>query len=268
MSTLEQKPGYPNASIKLYEDYDAWKEHRFVELAATFITMTIRDGLFGRNEGMLQFYDNRNIHTKMDGNQIIQISLSNANSHSVYNRPYGIKHFATTVDNKGDNILTVNIEPIHNVENLKFARTFFPNGTESLAEMIRVIYASKTELAPKVDGVNVFVPRVAWTGNIKLYMEYMREIGLTVEDETFPFVWEDLKGIHVQSYEQFIKQDPRQFVVGDINQIGTYVQQMEFGLAYDFQWLTKANKYSRDPMENVTIYSHSFNDKGYKRRPE
>ena len=50
-----QKPGYPNVSIKLYESYDAWKENRFVELAATFTTLTLRDGLFGRNEGMLQF---------------------------------------------------------------------------------------------------------------------------------------------------------------------------------------------------------------------
>ncbi|WWS25172.1 hypothetical protein vBKpnAMK6_00218 [Klebsiella phage vB_Kpn_AM_K6] len=35
-----QRLGYPNISIKLYSGYDAWLANRFVELAATFITLT------------------------------------------------------------------------------------------------------------------------------------------------------------------------------------------------------------------------------------
>lgn len=265
MSQDFQRPGYPNVSIKLFEDYDAWKENRFVELAATFTTLTIRDGLYGTNEGILQFYDNKNIHTKMDGNQIVQISLSNANTSKVFNRLYGIKHFAASVDQKGDNILGLNLEPIHHVENLKFSRTFFPNATESIQEMIRVIYDKKSELAPVVDGVNVYVPKVPWVSDIKTYMEYVREIGLAVDSDTFAFVWEDINGIHLKDYNQIIEQESVEFVVGDINQIGNYVQHMDVGLAYDFQWLTKANRFNRDPMENVTVYSHSFNDKEIQR---
>ncbi|HAX2909439.1 TPA: hypothetical protein JWI84_003076 [Escherichia coli] len=43
-------PGFPNVSIKLYEDYTAFSENRFVELGATFITMTLRDSLRGVKE--------------------------------------------------------------------------------------------------------------------------------------------------------------------------------------------------------------------------
>lgn len=264
--TTNQKPGYPNVSIKLYENYDAWKENRFVELAATFTSLTLRDGLYGRNEGILQFYDNKNIHTKMDGDQIIQISLSNANDTSnIYTRVYGIKHFAVGVDNKGDNIIGVNLEPLHHIRDLKFSRVFFSNATESIIEMMRVLYLDKPEIAPKIDGVNVFVPNVAWVSNLKKYMEYTREIGLVVESETFPFVWEDLTGVHIKDYNQIVDQEAEQFIVGDINQIGSYVQQMDIKLAYDFQWLTKANANERNPMENVTLYSHSFNDKEIQR---
>lgn len=260
-----QKPGYPNVSIKLYESYDAWKENRFVELAATFTTLTLRDGLFGRNEGMLQFYDAKNMHTKMDGEQIVQISLSNANSQIVYNRVYGIKHFATSVDSKGDNIIGIDLEPLHVVEHLKFSRAFFANATETIQEMIRVIYRERTEIAPKVEGINVYVPRVAWVHDLPMYMDYTREVGMAVESETFVFAWEDMTGIHLQDYNQISEADPIKMVVGDISQIGSYVQAMDVGLAYDFIWLSKANRYDRNPMEDVTIYTHSFNDKEIKR---
>lgn len=266
MSNISQRPGYPNVSIKLYEDYDAWKANRFVELAATFTSLTLRDSLSGTNEGMLQFYDNKNIHTKMDGKQIIQISLANANqTETVFNRLYGIKHFAVSVDKKGDNILGCNLQPLHHCKNLKFSRAFFTNGTESIQEMIRVLYIDRTELAPTIDGVNVFVPRVAWVSNLSQYMQYMREIGLSIENESFPFVWEDFGGIHIQDYEQISKQTAIQWVVGDIAQIGPYVQQMDKPLAYDFQWLTKANQFESDPMRDVTFYTHSFNDKEIQR---
>ncbi|EDP8999546.1 baseplate hub subunit, partial [Salmonella enterica subsp. enterica serovar Braenderup] len=97
MSML-QRPGYPNLSVKLFESYDAWSNNRFVELAATITTLTMRDSLYGRNEGMLQFYDSKNIHTKMDGNEIIQISVANANDiNNVKTRIYGCKHFSVSV---------------------------------------------------------------------------------------------------------------------------------------------------------------------------
>lgn len=265
MTKAMQKPGYPNVSVKLYENYDAWKENRFVELGATFTVMTLRDGLYGRNEGMLQFYDTKNIHTKMDSGQIVQISLSNANTDKVFNRVYGIKHFAVSVDEKGDNILGVNLEPLHLVEHLKFSRSFFSNATESIQEMIRVLYLDKPELAPTVEGINVYCPKVAWVSDITNYMEYVREIGLAVDSDQFVFVWEDMLGVHLMDYNQMIGQDVTNFVVGDINQIGTYVGHMEVPLAYEFQWLTKSNKYEREPLNNLTVYSHSFNDKEIQR---
>ncbi|WP_198643107.1 hypothetical protein [Escherichia coli] len=45
-----QRTGFPNVSIKLYQDYEAFSESRFIELGATFITMTLRDSLRGVND--------------------------------------------------------------------------------------------------------------------------------------------------------------------------------------------------------------------------
>ncbi|AZU98541.1 LysM domain protein [Acinetobacter baumannii] len=260
-----QKPGYPNVSIKLYEDYDAWKENRFIELAATFTTLTLRDGLYGINEGVLQFYDSKNLHAKLNGEQIIQISLSNANSKDVITRIYGCNDTAVSVDEKGDNILAFNLRPLHVVEDVKFSRAFFANATESIETMIKSIYNNKAQLAPKVKGLNVYVPRVAWVSTITDYFEYVREVGLSVESETHPFVWEDFTGINISDYKFMIDQKPRVMVVGDPAQIGAYIANMKEQLAYDFTWLAKTNRNVRNPLENVTVYSHSFNDKEIQR---
>lgn len=263
--TIQQKPGYPNLSIKLFEDYEAWGENRFVELAATMTQMTLRDGLFGINEGILQFYDSKNLHTKLSGDQIIQISMSNSNSKDVINRVYGCKDSSVSVDDKGDNIIAFNLAPIHVVENIKFSRAFFANASETLETMVAAIYKDKMSIAPKVNGLNIYVPRVAWVNDILSYMEYTREIGLSVESDTHAFVWEDYKGINIMDYSQMIAQKPRILVVGDPKQIGSYVQEMKNTLAYNFVWESKTNKKVRSPMENVTIYSHSFNDKEIQR---
>lgn len=263
--TEQQRPGYPNVSIKLFEDYDAWGENRFVELAATFTTLTLRDGLYGRNEGILQFYDAKNLHLRMNGEQIVQISVANANSKDVMNRIYGCSHTSVSVDDKGDNIIAINLRPLHHVDDIKFSRAFFANGTETLQEMIKSIYSKRANLAPKVSGLNVYVPRVAWSSTIGMYMDYIREVGLSVESETHPFVWEDIVGINVTDYQSLIAQEATVMAVGDIKQIGSYVQEMQVGLAYEFQWLTKTNAQSRQPLENVTVYSHSFNDKEIQR---
>lgn len=262
---INQQPGYPNISIKLFEDYTAWKEDRFLELAATFTTLTLRDGLYGRNEGILQFYDSVNLHTKLNGEQIIQISVANANTKQVQNRLYGCKNSAVSVDEKGDNIIAFNLAPIHTVDNIKFSRAFFPNGTETLQQMIKSIYSKKADLAPTVDGQNVYCPRVAWTSTIEDYMEYIREVGLSVESETHAFVWQDFSGIHLMDYAQMIAQEPKVMIVGDRNQVGLMVQGLKSELAYDFQWLTKTNANIRQPLENVTVYAHSFNDKAIQR---
>lgn len=263
--TVQQKPGYPNVSIKLYEDYDAWADNRFVELAATFTTLTMRDGLYGRNEGILQFYDNKNMHMKMDGDQIVQISLSNANSKDVVTRLYGVKDSSVSVDSKGDNIIAFNLAPLHVVENVLFSRAFFANATETIQTMIDSIYQKRAEIKPKVEGINIYVPRVAWVNGITEYMDYVREIGISVDSETHAFVWEDISGINITDYKFLIDQKPRVMVVGDQKQVGSYVQHMEYGLAYDFTWLTKTNRNIRNPLTDVTIYSHSFNDKEIQR---
>ena len=260
-----QRPGYPNVSIKLYEDYTAWGENRFIELAATFTTLTLRDGLYGRNEGILQFFDAYNLHTRMNGEQIIQISLANANSDNVMTRIYGSKNTSVSVDSKGDNILAINLEPIHHVVNQKFARTFFQNATESIQEMIRVIYLNKDQIAPNVDGLNAFVPRVPWVSNLKDYMQYVRDVGMSVEQEQFVFTWEDFAGIHVEDYQFIIDQPAIGCVVGDENMIGEYVDQLDSPLVFKFQWLSKTNQFVRNPLENTTFFSHSFNDKALDR---
>ncbi|ANA49534.1 baseplate hub [Salmonella phage vB_SnwM_CGG4-1] len=257
---ITQIPGFPNLSIKLYQDYDSWQTNRYVELAATVITLTMRDGLYGRNEGVLQFFDSKNLHTLMDGRQIIQISVANANSKKVQNRIYGCKHYSVSVDSKGDNILAINLGLIHEIEDLKFSRCFFNDAGESLKEMIGVIYEDKPLIAPAINTINTYVPRVPWTSNITTYKQYVRDIGLAVDNDQFVFVWEDIYGLNMMDYNTMINQETTKVIVGEPRTIGQFVNELEYNLAYDFEWLTKANSHVRDPIFNATIYSHSFMD--------
>ncbi|ARW57617.1 baseplate hub subunit [Serratia phage X20] len=265
MSKSVQRAGYPNVSIKLYQDYDAWLQNRFVELAATFTTLTMRDGLYGNNEGLLQFYDNKNLHTKMDGEQIIQISVANANTQRTISRIYGSKHFSVGVDSKGDNIITIQLAPIHILENLKFSRTFFANASQSIAEMINVIYQDRPLISPVVESLNVYVPKVPWCDNISKYFNFVRDTGLAVDSDQFVFVWEDIQGIRFMDYQQMIAQEAKPFIIGEPRLVGQFVNQLENPIAFDFEWLTKANQHTRNPMTNVTIYAHSFVDKDVTR---
>ncbi|QPB12409.1 baseplate hub subunit [Providencia phage PSTCR6] len=258
---MMQKLGYPNISIKLYQDYDAWLENRFIELAATFVALTIRDGLYGKNEGRLQFYDAKNMHTKLDGDQIIQISVGNANKQQTLTRIYSTKHSTVTVDQKGDNIITLQLCPFHLNKNLKFSRVFFANATESIEEMIKIIYMDCPLLKPTITGMNIHVPRVPWVLGIKEYMDYIRDIGLSVASDQFVFVWEDWGGIKLQDFQSIISQEPKSMVVGEPRTIGMFIDALEVPLAFDFEWLTKSNSYNRNPFENSTIYSFSMLDK-------
>ena len=237
MSML-QRPGYPNLSVKLFDSYDAWSNNRFVELAATITTLTMRDSLYGRNEGMLQFYDSKNIHTKMDGNEIIQISVANANDiNNVKTRIYGCKHFSVSVDSKGDNIIAIELGTIHSIENLKFGRPFFPDAGESIKEMLGVIYQDRTLLTPAINAINAYVPDIPWTST-----------------------FENIMGVNMMDYDMMINQEPYPMIVGEPSLIGQFVQELKYPLAYDFVWLTKSNPHKRDPMKNATIYAHSFLD--------
>ncbi|QOI66402.1 baseplate hub subunit [Erwinia phage FBB1] len=257
---MMQREGYPNISIKLYQSYDAWKQNKFLELGATFITLTMRDGLFGTNEGLLQFYDNLSLHTKMTGEEIIQISVANSNTKKTLSRIYGNMHFSTTIDNKGDNIIVIQLGTIHNIENLKFGRCFYENSSESLNEMISVIYQDRPLLAPAVNGINAYVPRIPWTSTISDYMEYIRQFGLSIESDEFVFVWQDIYGIDMMDYSQMINQEAINFVVGDPQTVGQMAHIQNIPLAFDFVWQTKANQHTRNPINNTTFYTPSFLD--------
>lgn len=263
--TVLQRPGFPNLSIKLYENYDAWLDNRFLELAATVTTLTMRDGLYGRNEGMLQFYDNKNMHTRMNGDQIIQISVANANSKRTLNRIYGCKHFSVSVDSKGDNIIAIQLGLVHEIINLKFSRCFFNDAGESIKEMIGVIYQDTPHIAPAINSINTYVPRVPWTSTLKDYLAWVREISLAVESDQFVFVWEDIYGINMMDYAFMIAQEPIPVVVGEPRQIGQMINELNTDLAYNFEWLTKANQFTRNPMANATFYAHSFLDNQFPR---
>lgn len=260
MSML-QRPGYPNLSVKLFDSYDAWSNNRFVELAATITTLTMRDSLYGRNEGMLQFYDSKNIHTKMDGNEIIQISVANANDiNNVKTRIYGCKHFSVSVDSKGDNIIAIELGTIHSIENLKFGRPFFSDAGESIKEMLGVIYQDRTLLTPAINAINAYVPDIPWTSTFENYLSYVREVALAVGSDKFVFVWQDIMGVNMMDYDMMINQEPYPMIVGEPSLIGQFIQELKYPLAYDFVWLTKSNPHKRDPMKNATIYAHSFLD--------
>lgn len=255
-----QREGFPNISIKLYQNYDTWKDNKFLELGATFITLTMRDGFYGKNEGLLQIYDNLGLQTRLTGEEIIQISVSNANTQKQNSRIYGIKHFSVTVDEKADNIIVFQLGTIHDNENLKFGRCFYENSFESIQEMIGVIYQNRELIAPPVNGINAYVPRVPWTSTLQDYMEYVRQFGLAVESDQFVFVWQDIFGIDMMDYSTMIAQEPIVFAVGDPRTIGQMANIENFQLAFDFNWLTKANPYVRNPIQDSTIYTPSFLD--------
>lgn len=259
---ISQKLGFPNISIKLYQDYDAWLDNNFVELAATFITLTMRDSLRGTNEGLLQFYDTKNIHNKIDGDQIIQISVANSNTSRTQTRIYGIKHFSVAVDDKADTYITLQLGTLHEIMNLKFSRCFFNSASDTINEMIGVMYQKYPKLAPPVNGINVYVPRIPWTSDICEYMNYIRDVGLSVVNDQFVFAWEDITGINIMDYTSMVAQDAAPFAVGAPQTVGQFADQLKTSLAWDFEWLTKANSFTRNPMKDATFYAQSFIDKG------
>lgn len=258
---MQQRQGFPNASIKLFQDYDAWLENRFLELGGTFITLTTRDNIRGINEGLLQIFDTRNMHTLLTGDEIIQVSLSNSNTSIVLNRIYGIKNIAVSVDEKGDNILTFSLGHIHSNKRLKFSRKFFPNATDTINTMMDVLYSDKPKLKPVINGINVRVPDVAWMDSYDTYLDFTREFGLSMDNDTFSFVWEDIRGVNMMDYYTMKNQEPLQYQVGEPNTIGEFSQFMEIPIAYDFQWLTKGNSFDRNPHDDMTYYTYNMSDK-------
>ncbi|UYD57617.1 baseplate central spike complex protein [Aeromonas phage B614] len=257
-----QRAGYPNISIKLYQNYDAWLENRFIELAATFTTLTIRDGLMnGINEGLLQIYDANNLQTKIIGDEIIQISLKTANTEITYNRLYGIKHAGASVDMKGDNIITFQLGSLHYVKNLKFSRMFTNNANVSVKEMLDFIYRDMAKLTPKFENVNTRVPMTNWVLGINEYFEFIRKYGQTVINENIPLVWEDMTGMHISDFRTLQNTDPIQYVVTEPKLLGETIAMIDEKVCFDFEWLTKANGYTRNPYKDVSFYAHSFIDK-------
>lgn len=257
-----QRAGYPNVSIKLYQNYDAWMENRFIELAATFITMTMRDGLTnGINEGLLQIYDSNGLQTRLTGDEIIQTSLKTANTEITYNRLYGIKHLSANVDMKGDNIITFQLGSLHSVRNLKFSRMFTNDAVASVNEMIGYLYSGTPKLAPTINSIGTRVPMTNWVLDINAYYKFVRRHGQTTGYESVPLIWEDMLGIHMSDFESISKNDPIQYVVTEPRLFGETIAMVDKKICFDFEWLTKANAYTRNPYENTSFYAHSFIDK-------
>lgn len=257
-----QRSGFPNISIKLYQDYNAWLENRFIELASTFITLTIRDALFnGINEGLLQIYDDKNLHTKLNGDEYIQLSVRTANTQTTFTRLYAIKHFSADVDQKGDNIIIFQLGTIHSIQNLKFSRAFSNNASTSVNEMLNYMYKDTPKLKPKVDEFNIRVPQTNWVYGITEYLKFIREHGMSVGQEQVPLVWEDITGLHFSDYKNMTDQEPMQFVVTEPKLVGELSNIAQVNVAFDFEWQTKSNRYTRNPYDNVSFYAHSFFDK-------
>ena len=261
-----QRVGFPNVSIKLYEDYSAWLDHRFIEMGASFITMTLRDSLRGVNEGLLQIYDNKGLHTRLTGNEIIQISLSTANTTTVLNRIYGISHNNVTIDQKSDNIITLQLKPIHAVKNLKFSRGTETNAVNNMVSMMDAIYRDYPLWKPAIGNMNVFVPKCPWVSGINDYFEFVRKHGMSVDNESFVYVWEDFKGINITDHETMVKsQEPRPVIVMEPRLMGEFVGLSETLMVYDFEWMTKNNAVTKQAHKNMTYYTFDFITKQYNR---
>lgn len=262
---ITQRLGFPNASIRLYENYDNWLDSKFVEMGATFISMTLRDGLYGSNEGLLSVYDITNMHTHMTGDEIIEVKIGNNNAKYSRQRIYAIKHFSVSVDDKNDNVLTFQLSPYHINKNIKFGRTFFSNASDTIQTMLNAIYSDMPLLIPVLNSLNVYVPKAPWTSTLEDYMNFVRDIGLAVESEQFPFLWEDFNGINFMDYNTMINQDPINFIVGDPKTVGIYADGLKYPLAFDFEWRTRSNSHTRNPISDSTIFSHSLLDQNVTR---
>lgn len=266
MTQNRQRLGYPNLSVKLYEDVKALEQNRFVELASTITMLTLRDSLYGTSEGILQFFDAKNLHTKIDGENIITVSVANSNKQDkVKTRAYACKHFSVAVDQKGDNIIAINLEPYHNVMDLKFSRSFMANATESVTEMVKSIYANAQQIVPKVEGPNIAIPKTPWVLGIVDYLQWIREIGMTVDNESFCFAYNCFDGIKLTDWTTLEKQNVIPCVVGEPKQIGEYINQIDKPVFYNFEWLSKSNPYVKVPNENATIYAYSLPTKKIER---
>ena len=260
-----QRPGFPNASIKLYKNYDSWLQNTYIEMGATFISLTMRDGLYGNNEGLLQVYDITSIHTHMTGDELISVKVGNANTQKSRIRIYSIKHFSVSVDEKGDTILLIQLGQYHHTKNLKFGRTFFSNASETIETMMTALYEDAPLIIPNINGINVYVPQIPWTSTIKDYMSYVRDIGLAVSSDQFAFIWEDFNGLNIMDYTTLINKDPINFIVGDPNLIGMYAEQLKYPIAFNFEWQTKSNSFTRNPITDSTVFAHSFLDQNVTR---
>jgi len=257
---MMQRAGFPNASIKLYKDLDAWANNQYKELGATFITLTLRDSLMsGINEGLLQIYDNSLMHTTLTGNEIIQITLKTANQEISYTRVHSIRHFSVTIDKKGDNIITFQLNSYYKT-NLKFTRSFSNNAVDSVTEMLNYLYRDKQVLLPAVTPINIRVPKTNWCLGIVEYMQFIRDHGMSVDKASTPLVWEDMTGIHFSDVKTMQEQDYREMIVTDPEFVGTLSNLTE-QYVFDFEWQTKANPYMQNPYKNVSFYAHSCMDK-------
>lgn len=260
-----QRPGFPNVSIKLYQDYEAFLENRFVELGATFITMTLRDSLRGVNEGLLQIYDSKALHTKLAGTEIIQISLSTANTEQVFNRIYGIAHSNVTVDAKADNIITFQLKSYHETLNLKFSRATDTNAVNNITSMIDAIYKNVPLWKPTITGVNVFIPKCPWVSTINDYFEYVRTHGQSVDNESFVYCWEDFDGIKITDHKLLMQSDPIPAIVTEPTLTGQFMDMSEYLMVFNFEWDTKSNAITKNSFANVTYTTIDFITKQYNK---
>ncbi len=85
----------------------------------------------------------KNMHTRMNGDELVQISVANSNTSRTQTRIYGIKHFTVGVDDKGDSIITLQLGTLHDIMNLKFSRAFFSSAYETIKEMIGAMYVDQ-----------------------------------------------------------------------------------------------------------------------------
>lgn len=258
-----QRQGFPNVSIKLYQDYNAWLENRFIELASTFVTMTLRDGLVsGVNEGLIQIYETKSLHTNMTGDEIFQISLATANTEVVYNRIYAVKHYSLSVDEKGDNVIIFSIGPMHTIQNFKFSRAFSNNAYDAINDMITYLYKDAPKCAPNIDEFNIRVPKTNWVLGVNEYFDFVRKHGMSVINEDIPLVWEDMTGLHISDFSTMVAAEPIEYVVTEPTLLGELNNAVSYKVCFDFEYQTKSNAYTRNPFRDVTYTAYSFFDKG------
>lgn len=260
-----QKQGFPNITVQLYDDYNAYMDNSYIDMTPSLISLTMRDGLIsGINEGLLQVHDEADLHTKLTGEEFIRVVVSTANSEVIQTRVYSIARFSLSIDKKADNVITFQLNPYHLVNDIMYSRSLPNNAGNAMTSMMSALYADKPLIKPKTNFINIRVPATNWCGTLDEYKKFIGQHGMSVEKESMPMVYEWFDGIEITDYQTITEEDYLTFMMLDPDIVGSMGDFSENPILFDFEWLIKKNAHKRMTYEDMTYYVQDIKNKNLR----